>query len=118
VGRHSNDPDFTDLDTTRQSWGDDGTAFDPGEHVDGNAAAGALNELLTLDITTAQSRCENCGDEGHMAEAMLYSSEMGLVGRCRRCAAVLFKLVENEQHVWLDLRGVSYLQLDREAAAG
>jgi hypothetical protein len=33
--------------------------------------------------------------------------------RCRGCDEVLLKLVDNGDRVWLDLRGLSYLEIAR-----
>ncbi len=40
------------------------------EHLDGNAAAGDLSEVFTLEATTAMATCAGCGATGAMAQAM------------------------------------------------
>jgi hypothetical protein len=48
-----------------------------------------------------------------LAETALYDRAPGLVVRCRGCDEVLLKLVDNGDRVWLDLRGLSYLEIAR-----
>src|SRR5258708_12163201 len=45
--------------------------------LDGNAAAGLLQEIFVLDITTAQIRCEACGSTGAVGSLRLYAAPMG-----------------------------------------
>ena len=47
--------------------------------LDGNAAAGLLQEIFVLEITTAQIQCEKCGSTGSLR---LYAAPMGAVLRC------------------------------------
>ncbi|MET0990545.1 MAG: DUF6510 family protein [Glaciihabitans sp.] len=81
------------------------------EHVDGNALAGPLSEYFRVDVTTAVGRCAGCGDVAQVARAMVYPDEMGFVVRCSRCDQVLMTLVNGPDRSWLDLSGVSNLQL-------
>jgi phage FluMu protein Com len=81
--------------------------------LDGNAAAGPLLEIFSVDLTAAHGRCEKCGRVCALAETVLYDRAPGLVVRCAGCEAVLLRLVDSGEHVWLDLRGLSYLQIDR-----
>ncbi|HXD60817.1 MAG TPA: DUF6510 family protein [Lacisediminihabitans sp.] len=81
--------------------------------LDGNAAAGALLELFAMDVTAASGRCDHCGRVCVLAETALYDRAPGLVVRCRGCDEVLLKLVDNGDRVWLDLRGLSYLEIAR-----
>ena len=78
--------------------------------VDGNELAGAMRELLGADVTVARGRCDDCGREGMLAEAHVYSRAPGIVARCPGCDAVLLRLVRGPGRAWLDLRGVSYLE--------
>ena len=63
------------------------------EHLDGNAAAGELGEVFTLDATTAIATCAGCGATGHVASVHVYEAGMGTVLRCPECDAVLLRLV-------------------------
>ena len=80
-------------------------------YVDGNAAAGELSRIFVADITSAEGQCANCGAKRRFAEAHLYVQCPGLVARCAVCGHVLLRLVDTKQHVYLDLRGITYLAL-------
>ena len=89
-------------------------------YLDGNAAAGELSRIFAMDITTAEGQCANCGAKRRFAEAHLYVQCPGLVARCVLCGHVLLRFVNTKQHVYLDLRGMTYLALDtkRQQEAG
>ena len=84
----------------------------PMNYLDGNAAAGELSRIFAMDITSAEGQCANCGAKGRFAEAHLYVQCPGLVARCALCGHVLLRFVNTRQHVYLDLRGMTYLTLD------
>ena len=84
----------------------------PMNYLDGNAAAGELSRIFEMDITSAEGQCANCGAKRRFAEAHLYVQCPGLVARCALCEHVLLRLVNTRQHVYLDLRGMTYLTLD------
>ena len=81
-------------------------------YLDGNAAAGELSRVFAMDITSAEGQCANCGARGRFAEAHLYMECPGLVARCALCGYVLLRCVNTKQHVYLDLRGMTYLALE------
>ncbi|WP_396929250.1 DUF6510 family protein [Mycolicibacterium sp.] len=74
-------------------------------HVDGNAAAGALAEVLGIDVTTAALTCAGCGRVGVFAETHVYQRAPGIVVRCQYCDHVLARLVHTLTDVRLDMRG-------------
>jgi ribosomal protein S27E len=78
---------------------------------DGNALAGPLQDLLGVDVTTAVGRCAGCGRTMAMAEVRVFDHAPGLVARCPACDEVLVRLVRGPGRAWLDLRGLTYLQL-------
>jgi hypothetical protein len=78
---------------------------------DGNALTGPLQEVLRVDITTAVGRCTACGRTRPMAEVRVFDHAPGLVARCPACDQVLLRVVHGPGHAWLDLRGLTYLQL-------
>jgi Family of unknown function (DUF6510) len=80
-------------------------------HLDGNAAAGELRDVFAVDVTAAGGRCATCGRTTVLADVRLYVHAPGLVARCRGCDEVLFRLVRAPGRAWLDLRGLSYLEL-------
>ena len=79
--------------------------------LDGNAAAGELREIFAVDVTTAGGQCAGCGRTAVLADVRLYVRSPGLVARCPACDEVLFRLVRAPGRAWLDLRGLTYLQL-------
>ena len=84
------------------------------QRLDGNAAAGILEEVFTFEITTAKAACVQCGAAGQIGAQMAYMTEIGTVVRCSSCDNPLIRIVrqnENPQRYWLDLKGVDYLQL-------
>jgi len=81
------------------------------DHLDGNMLAGALGELFAVDLTTAVGRCASCGTSAVIAQAHVYPGGPGLVARCPVCAEVVLRLVRGPDRAWLDLRGVTCLQL-------
>ncbi|MFI5925586.1 DUF6510 family protein [Micromonospora sp. RB23] len=80
-------------------------------YLDGNMLDGPLRELFAVDLSTAMGRCENCGMTGSMASLHVYSHAPGLVGRCPSCESVMVRLVRGPDRAWLDMRGVTYLQV-------
>ena len=79
--------------------------------LDGNAAAGELSELFSVDVTAAAGRCAACGNVAALGEGHLYSFEPGMVIRCGACLNPLVRLVKAPGRVWIDLRGLECLQI-------
>jgi hypothetical protein len=79
--------------------------------LDGNAAAGILQELFAVEMTTAMGTCDTCGATAEVARARLYRGA-GMVLRCSSCEAVLMTIVSTGERSWIDLRGVRTLQLN------
>jgi NAD-dependent SIR2 family protein deacetylase len=86
------------------------------EHLDGNAAAGDLSEVFTLEATSATATCAGCGATGPVAEAMLYETAIGTVLRCPDCDSVLLRLVHARGEILMEMRGVRMLRW--QSAAG
>ncbi len=82
------------------------------DYLDGNAAAGALSTIFTMDVTTAEGQCAQCGTIKRFAEAHVYMQGPGVVVRCAVCEQVLLRLANVRQRVLLDVRGMTYLSLD------
>lgn len=79
------------------------------EYLDGNAAAGPLQELFSIEITTMTAQCEGCGHRAVLAQARVYPRAPGIVLRCSGCNGVLMRLVSSPQQSWLDVSGVAQL---------
>lgn len=80
--------------------------------LDGNAAAGILREIFALEVTTARVTCSACGAAGHVGAQAAYVTEIGTVVRCASCDNPLIRAAGGGGRLWLDLRGVEYLQLE------
>jgi len=78
---------------------------------DGTALAGPVGDLFRVDVTTAIGRCTNCGRTAPMAQVRVFDHAPGVVARCPACDQVLLRLVQGPGRAWLDLRGLTYLQL-------
>jgi hypothetical protein len=78
---------------------------------DGNGLGGRFQDIVRVDITTAIGRCTGCGRTAPMAEVRVFDHAPGVVARCPTCDQVLLRLVRDRGRAWLDLRGLSYLQL-------
>jgi Family of unknown function (DUF6510) len=79
--------------------------------LDGNAAAGVLQEIFAVEMTTAVGTCDNCGAAGEFGAVHLYRGA-GLTLRCPSCEAVLMKIVTSGTRAWVDLRGLRTVQVD------
>lgn len=53
--------------------------------LDGNAAAGILEEIFTFEVTSALCTCAGCGRTAPLGALLLYGGEMGIVLRCPSC---------------------------------
>jgi hypothetical protein len=49
-----------------------------------------------------------------VAQDIHYNRAPGLVLRCSGCDGVLLRTVDSGDRVWLDLRGLSYLEVTRD----
>jgi len=88
-------------------------SLDTDDYLDGNAAAGELSNIFAMDVMAAEGQCAQCGATKRFAEAHLYMQGPGLVARCSVCQHVLLHLVHARERVFLDLRGMRCLILDK-----
>ena len=79
--------------------------------LDGNAAAGDLQELLAVDATEAVGVCEGCGNTAPLAEAQTFALAPGLTLRCPACEAVLARLVHLPGRTLVELRGLRRVEI-------
>ena len=78
--------------------------------LDGNAAAGTLQEVFSFEVTTAEYACEGCGRAGRLGEAMVYEVRgLGTIVRCPGCDNALIRLARARGRYLVDLRGTRYL---------
>jgi hypothetical protein len=81
-------------------------------NLDGNAAAGLLEEIFPFEMTMVHTLCAACGAMDRVAELTVYTDTPGLVVRCLRCSNVLIRVVHGGNRYWLDLHGVTCLQIE------
>jgi hypothetical protein len=84
-------------------------------YLDGNAMAGPLSELFSVDLTTAVATCAACGRRDHVAGLHVYGGELGLVARCVTCGEVVLRYTHTSAGSWLDLRGAVALHVTADA---
>jgi hypothetical protein len=80
--------------------------------LDGNVAAGMLANIFYPEMTIAETSCAHCGAVRQLGELVAYVHAPGVVLRCSSCDAVLLRVMQNRNRIWLDMRGVSLLQLE------
>lgn len=88
--------------------------------LDGNAAAGPLAELFTVDLTVAIATCAGCGSSAPLAAHLLYGDAPALVVRCPSCTGVVLRYASGGSRLRLDLTGASLITVtlaDASAAA-
>jgi Family of unknown function (DUF6510) len=76
------------------------------DDLDGNAAAGPLQEIFGTDMTVVAVTCATCGSAGPLGESGLYAGGMGTVIRCRSCDGVLIVVTQVRDIYCLDLMGI------------
>jgi hypothetical protein len=81
--------------------------------LDGNAAAGILNEIFALEMTTSPVECASCGRENEMGALLAFMQAPGLVLRCPVCECIILRVVQTPDNFYIDMRGAVYLQLKR-----
>lgn len=97
------------MTSERAEWGRH--QVDSEMYEDGNALAGPLGEIFTMDVTVAVSRCAGCGLAGPVARLHVYRHAPGWVARCPACEGVVLRLVRGPDSAWLDLTGAVSLRL-------
>jgi len=78
--------------------------------LDGNAAAGLLQGIFAVEITTAQIQCGACGSSGAVGALRLYAAPMGAVLRCTCCDGILMRAVHTPHGRWLEMAGARCLR--------
>ncbi|MFN2131129.1 MAG: DUF6510 family protein [Anaerolineae bacterium] len=81
--------------------------------LDGNAAAGILQEIFALEVTASSTECEHCGHEGQVGTLLAFVQSPGFVLRCPACEHIVMRIVETPDAIYLDARGAAYLRLER-----
>ncbi len=81
--------------------------------LDGNAAAGILQEVFVGEATSARGACAACGTVDAMGSQHLYMAPHapGAVLRCHGCGSILMVLVHRPGHIRLALQGLAWLEI-------
>jgi hypothetical protein len=89
-----------------------GTMTENGSEVvlDGNAAAGLLQEIFVREVTTAQIECAACGFTAALGSLRLYAMPVGAVLRCTHCDGVVMTAVHTPYAHWLEMTGARCLR--------
>jgi ribosomal protein S27E len=82
--------------------------------LDGNAAAGTLQEIFPFEMTLVQATCTGCGATNTIGATVVYMHGMGTVIRCPSCDTVLIRVAHAKGRYFLDMRGVRVLQISAE----
>ena len=80
--------------------------------LDGNGAAGLLQEVFEQEMTTVVATCASCGAVGPIGESDLYPGGPGTVIRCRHCTGVLIVITQIRGIHCVDLMGVRALDTE------
>ena len=78
--------------------------------LDGNAAAGLLQDVFAVEMTTAMETCNACGATDQVG-ALKVLRGAGIVMRCPHCDNALVTIVEDGTRVWFGFAGVRTLQV-------
>jgi hypothetical protein len=81
--------------------------------LDGNAAAGLLQEIFGAEMTASPTECAHCGNESDMGGLVAYTQGPGIVLRCPGCMQVMLRITQTPQATYLDARGAVYLRFTR-----
>jgi ribosomal protein L40E len=79
--------------------------------LDGNAIGGVLLEVFGSELTAAPGVCAHCGAREQIAATDVYVHAPGIVVRCRHCEGVLLRVVRGRDRTWVDVSGLSSLEL-------
>jgi hypothetical protein len=78
--------------------------------LDGNAIGGLLREVFTVEMTSAEDTCADCGQVHPVGSLEVYANAPGVVVRCPGCEQVLMRVVRGPGRIWLDLTGTRCLE--------
>lgn len=84
--------------------------------LDGNAIAGLLREIFTMEMTTAESTCAGCHKVHAVGQVDVYMNAPGAVVRCPSCGQVQMRIVKGGGRYWLDLTGIRCLEFVSESS--
>ena len=71
--------------------------------LDGNVAAGILQEIFPFEMTVAHTTCEGCGRLDAIGALSAYIHGMGTILRCPTCDRVLIRVAHVKGRWWLGM---------------
>lgn len=74
--------------------------------LDGNGAAGILQEVFAVEMTTASCACPACKQVSAVGALHLYGGAMGCVLRCLHCEALMLCITSGPAGHFVELRGI------------
>ena len=83
--------------------------------LDGNGAAGLLQEVFPFEMTSVSTTCAGCGAVGRVGALPVYVNAPGTVVRCARCDTVQIRIARDAGAL-LDRAARRELPGDRRAA--
>jgi ribosomal protein S27E len=87
------------------------------DELDGNGAAGLLQEIFGSDMTVAVATCASCGAVAPIGASGLYAGGPGTVIRCRSCGGVLVVITQVRGRHCVDLMGIRALDMPLQNVA-
>ena len=78
--------------------------------LDGNAVAGLLQEVFTVEVTAAPAECANCENVSVIGGLVAYTQTPGAVLRCPACSAVMMRIVETPRGILFEAAGVKHFK--------
>jgi hypothetical protein len=89
--------------------------YDPSEDLmlDGNAAAGLLQDIFGTEMTASPTECAHCGRAGPIGALYAFGQWPRIVLRCPACENVVLRVVDTHDAFYVDARGAAYLRLGR-----
>lgn len=83
--------------------------------LDGNAAAGLLDEIFRCEPSSAIIVCNGCEASAPLGTLLAYGLEMGVILRCPHCDSAILRAGVTGQVRWLDLRGAARMRLTTDS---
>ena len=80
-------------------------------HWTATCSAGRWASCSPWTSPRAVGTCAACGARWAIAQVRVYPHAPGMVARCPACDAVLLRLVRGPGRAWLDLRGITCLEV-------
>ena len=74
--------------------------------LDGNAAAGALQEVFGTEMTLTPRTCTSCRSSAPLGAHHVYLHAPGIVLRCPACHDLALRIVRTPARTLVEIRGV------------